>query len=150
MIYFNFEFQTQINKPKITSKQLYGEYNNGLDSINLVTSIENLKLKVEYLLSQDPKYQKAQNKTPNKDNSEGNRQLDLANLKPRANLINNLEIPQLNPQLQLPQQKLASPLEIFNAPNPKLMKEEEEKVEKLVMKKGEDRRFLYTSPYDYH
>ena len=147
----DFEFLNNTKKETIRSMQLYEEYNDGLDSINLVTTIETLKLKVEYLLSQDTKYQKVQNKTLNKDNQDSNKQLlNVASQRPNLNLMNNFELPQFTPHLELSQQQFISPLEVVNVSNSRSIKYKEEGKEgTLIMKKRGDRKIFYSSPYDY-
>ena len=107
--FLDFEFLKNTGKPTTTSKQLHDEYVDGLDSVNFVTTVKILKLKVEYLLSQDIKYQKAQSETTNKVKHDDNKQLDVENQRSISNLKHNLELSQFMPHFQISKQQISSP-----------------------------------------
>ena len=142
------DLPNNMNKAKSTIQQLVEEYNIGLDSTNLISSIKILKLKVEYLLSQDINYQQSQNEPRNNYNMAGNKQtMGIINLKPNLNLISKMEPSQFMPPPQLPNQHQISPLKAKNTPNTRMTRKSKER--KSMMKKIEDRRLLYSNSYDY-
>ena len=130
------KFKNTLNSSKISPLELYNQYSNGLDSIDLTSSIEVLKLKVDYLLSQDLKYQKEKDKTQNKNRKSSINPFDNISQNIYRNIGQDFRLPSMISCSQLPQQQLISPLKDINLHNFREKNEDEEsKVEKFIKKK---------------